>query len=65
MLVLSRKLGEGIVIAHEIEVVVLEIRGDRVKLGFRGPQEVPIHRAEVQRKINAESPEAPCHAGCV
>ncbi|NLS94670.1 MAG: carbon storage regulator CsrA [Planctomycetaceae bacterium] len=56
MLVLSRKRGEGIVIGDDITVTVLEVRGDRVKLGFCAPAEVPVHRAEVHRKIENESP---------
>ena len=63
MLVLSRKNGERVVIGHEIEVVVLEIRGSRVKLGFKGPQEVPIHREELHEKINTHHP-ALYHAEC-
>jgi carbon storage regulator len=51
MLVLSRKKGERIIIGDNIEVTVVEIRGDRIKLGFVGPQEVPIHREEVYRRI--------------
>lgn len=51
MLVLTRKKGERVVIGREIEVIVLEIRGDRVKLGFQGPAEVPIHRQELYQKI--------------
>ena len=42
MLVLSRKRGEVVVIGENIEVTVLEVHGDRVKLGLRGPAEVPI-----------------------
>lgn len=64
MLVLSRKLGEGIVIGREIEVTVLEVRGDRVRLGFNAPREVTIHRGEVQERIEAGDAQ-PCHAGCV
>jgi carbon storage regulator len=45
-----------VVIGRDIEVTVLEIRGDRVKLGFRGPQEVTIHREEVQARISASLP---------
>ncbi|OHB67612.1 MAG: carbon storage regulator [Planctomycetes bacterium RBG_13_63_9] len=56
MLVLSRKTGERVVIGHEIEVIVLEVSGNRVKLGFRGPKEVPIHRKELQEKIDAAHP---------
>lgn len=55
MLVLSRKRGEGVMIGQDVEVVVLEIRGDRVKLGFQGPNDVPIHREEVYAQIAAES----------
>ena len=51
MLVLSRKKNERIMIGNDIEVTIVEIRGDRVKLGFIGPQEVPIHREEVYRRI--------------
>jgi carbon storage regulator len=52
MLVLCRKPGERVVIGNEIEVTVLEVRGDRVKLGFRGPAEVPIHRHELYVKLS-------------
>ena len=56
MLVLSRKKDERIMIGESIEVTVVEIHGDRVKLGFVGPNEVPIHREEVFRRINACDP---------
>jgi carbon storage regulator len=52
MLVLSRKLNERICIGETIEVQVLETHGDRVKLGFIGPPNVVIHRAEVYRRIH-------------
>jgi len=55
MLVLSRKKGERIIIGDNIEVTIVEVRGDRVKLGFAGPAEVAIHREEVYRRIEAES----------
>jgi carbon storage regulator len=51
MLVLSRKKNEQIVIDGNIQVTVLEIRGDRVKLGFVGPDGVAIHREEVYRRL--------------
>ncbi len=47
MLVLSRKRGERTVIGDDITVTVLEVRGERVKLGFTGPADVPIHREEI------------------
>ena len=53
MLVLSRKAGERISIGPEIEVTVLGIHKGRVKLGFLGPPEIPIHREELQRSIGA------------
>ncbi len=54
MLVLSRKAGERISIGPEIEVTVLGIHKGRVKLGFMGPPEVPIHREELRRRIGPE-----------
>ncbi len=62
MLVLSRKLNEAIIIGQDIEIVVLEIHSDRVKLGFVAPPEVSINRREVQDRINP--PPALEHAEC-
>ncbi|HLD08257.1 MAG TPA: carbon storage regulator CsrA [Candidatus Peribacterales bacterium] len=47
MLVLSRKKNESIVINNNITIVVVEIRGDKVRLGVEAPKEVPVHRREV------------------
>lgn len=47
MLVLSRKKNESIVINDDITIVVVEIRGDKVRLGIDAPKEVPVHRREV------------------
>ena len=54
MLVLSRLKGEQIVIGGSITVTILEVRGDKVKLGFAGPAEVPIHRQEVYERLMQE-----------
>ena len=54
MLVLSRLRGEQIVIGESVTVTVLEIRGDKVRLGFSGPSDVPIHRQEVYDRLQAE-----------
>jgi carbon storage regulator len=56
MLVLSRKKNESIVINNDITIVVVEIRGDKVRLGVEAPKEVPVHRREVYDAIkrNAE-----------
>jgi carbon storage regulator len=47
MLVLSRKFGESIVIGDSITVTVMEVKGERVRLGISAPAEVPVHREEV------------------
>jgi carbon storage regulator len=47
MLILSRKKNESIVINDDITIVVVEIRGDKVRLGIEAPKEVPVHRREV------------------
>lgn len=54
MLVLSRTKGQQIVIGGSITVTVLEVRGDKVKLGFAGPADVPIHRQEVFERLQQE-----------
>ena len=51
MLVLSRKSGERVLVGEDVEVVVLEIEGDRVKLGFIAPRYVPVCRAEIHREL--------------
>ena len=51
MLVLSRKKNESIVINNDITIVVVEIRGDKVRLGVEAPKEVPVHRQEVYEAI--------------
>lgn len=51
MLVLSRKKDESIVINDDITIVVVEIRGDKVRLGIEAPKEVPVHRREVFEAI--------------
>ena len=51
MLVLSRKLNEKIKIGDDITIVVIEIRGDKVRLAFEAPKDVLIYREEVYEKI--------------
>lgn len=55
MLVLSRKKDEAIVINDDITIVVVEIRGDKVRLGVEAPKEVPVHRREVFDAIREDS----------
>jgi len=56
MLVLSRKKDESIVINNDIRIVVVEIRGDKVRLGVEAPKEVPVHRQEVFESIARGEP---------
>lgn len=58
MLALTRKRGESLVINNNIEVTVLEIRGDQIKLGIQAPKDVPIYRKEVYLQIQNENEEA-------
>ena len=64
MLVLSRKKNESIVINNDIIVTVVEIRGDKVRLGIVAPKEVPVHRQEVYDAIHGK-PEAGTPAAAV
>ena len=58
MLALTRKKGEALVLNNNIEVTILEIRGDQVKIGVSAPKEVPIYRKEVYLQIQKENEEA-------
>ena len=51
MLALSRKKGEAIVINNNIEITILEIKGEQVKLGISAPKDVPVYRKEVYIQI--------------
>lgn len=59
MLVLSRKKDESIVIDDNIIITVVEIRGDKVRLGIQAPREVPIHRSEIHAAIQNEQASMP------
>ena len=58
MLVLTRRSGESIVIGDEVRVVVLEVRGDTVRLGIEAPRSVQVHRAEVYAEVQAANAAA-------
>tara|TARA_Y100000310_G_scaffold343502_1_gene451452 strand:- start:756 stop:935 length:180 start_codon:yes stop_codon:yes gene_type:complete len=55
MLVLSRKKAESIVINNDIVITVVEIRGDKVRLGVEAPKDIPVHRQEVYEAIKREN----------
>lgn len=58
MLALSRKKNEALVINNNIEITVLEIKGEQVKLGISAPREVPVYRKEVYVQIQDSNKEA-------
>lgn len=58
MLILARKTNESIIIGDQIEVSIVDIRGDQVKLGITAPRTVKIYRQEVYRAIQQENIEA-------
>ena len=55
MLVLSRKKSESVVINDDIVITVVEVRGDKVRLGIQAPREIPVHRKEVLDAILRQS----------
>lgn len=58
MLALSRKKNEAIIIDNNIEVTVLEVKGDQVKIGIAAPKEVPVYRKEVYLQIQKANQDA-------
>jgi carbon storage regulator len=54
MLVLSRQRDESIMIGDKVVITIVDIRGDKVRLGIEAPQEVPVHRQEVYEAIKRE-----------
>ncbi|MBD5550130.1 MAG: carbon storage regulator CsrA [Lachnospiraceae bacterium] len=58
MLALSRKKNEALVINNDIEITILDIRGDQVKIGISAPKDVPIYRKEVYLQIQEANKEA-------
>jgi carbon storage regulator len=62
MLVLSRKVNETIIINDNIVITVVDIRGDKVRLGIEAPKEVPVHRQEVYDAIKRAAAEGPTSA---
>jgi carbon storage regulator len=58
MLVLSRQKDESIMIGDEVEVTIVDVRGDKVRLGITAPKHIPVHRKEVYEAIQREKKEA-------
>ena len=58
MLVLARRINESIMIGDDIEIVVIDIKGDQVKLGVKAPKKVTVHRKEIYDEIRRENMSA-------
>jgi len=59
MLVLSRQKDESIMIGDNVEIVIVDVRGDKVRLGITAPKEIPVHRREVYEAIQREKTQKP------
>ena len=55
MLVLARRLNESIMIGDDIEIVIIDIKGDQVKLGIKAPRKITVHRKEIYQAIKQEN----------
>ena len=55
MLVLTRRVGETLIISDNIRVTILDVSGNQIRIGVTAPREVPVHREEVAERIKAEA----------
>lgn len=58
MLALTRKKGEALIVNNNIEITILEIKGEQVKIGISAPKEIPVYRKEVYAQIQKANAEA-------
>jgi carbon storage regulator len=58
MLALSRKTGESIMLGSQVEITVLEVKGDQVKIGINAPKTVPVYRKEIYLQIQQSNKDA-------
>ena len=58
MLALSRKINESIIIGNDVEITILEIKGEQVKIGISAPKSIPIYRKEIYIQIQEANKEA-------
>jgi carbon storage regulator len=54
MLVLSRQIDESIMIGDDVEIIIVDVRGDKVRLGITAPKNIPVHRREIYDAIQRE-----------
>ena len=59
MLILTRRVGETVVIGNDVDVTVLGVKGNQVRLGVKAPREVSVHREEIYKRIKDEKSDHP------
>ena len=57
MLILTRRVGEALMVGDDTKIVVLGVKGSQIRLGINAPKDVKVHREEIFEKINEESSE--------
>ena len=62
MLILTRRVGETVVIGNDVTVTVLGVKGNQVRLGVNAPREVAVHREEIYERIQGEQPASDADA---
>ena len=59
MLILTRRVGETLMVGDDVTVTVLGVKGNQVRIGVNAPKDTPVHREEIYQRIQAEKQEAP------
>ena len=57
MLILTRRVGEALMVGDDTKIVVLGVKGSQIRLGINAPKDVKVHREEIYEKINVDTPE--------
>jgi carbon storage regulator len=63
MLILTRRVGEAVMIGNEVTITVLGVKGNQVRIGINAPKDVAVHREEIFERIKRETGAAPCECG--